>query len=132
EVGRRAGERTVRRVNPIKLASETMPVVFDPRIASGLIGHLIGAITGSSIARKSSFLLDARGKQIFSPGITIREEPHRQRGLRSRPMDGEGLPTRSLDIVADGVLTTWLMESASARQLGEQPTGHASRGISGP
>lgn len=132
EVGRRAGERTVRRINPIKLASETMPVVFDPRIASGLIGHLIGAITGSSIARKSSFLLDARGKPVFAPGVTIREEPLRLRGLRSRPMDGEGLPTRTLDIVSDGVLTTWLMESASARQLGEQPTGHASRGISGP
>lgn len=132
EVGRRAGERAVRRVNPVKLASETMPVVYDPRIASGLVGHLIGAITGASIARKSSFLLDARGKPVFAPGVTIREEPLRQRGLRSRPMDGEGLPTRTLDIVSDGVLTTWLMDSASARQLGEQPTGHASRGISGP
>jgi len=131
-VGRRAAERTVRRLNPIKLSSEVMPVVFDPRLASGLVGHLIGAITGSSIARKSSFLLDARGKQIFAPGITIREEPLRRRGLRSRPMDGEGLPTRTLDIVSDGVLTTWLMDSASARQLGEKPTGHGSRGISGP
>ena len=131
-IGRRAGERTVQRIDPIKLASETMPVVFDPRLASGLVGHLIGAITGSSIARKSSFLLDARGKPVFAPGVTIREEPLRQRGLRSRPMDGEGLPTQALDIVSDGVLTTWLMESASARQLGERPTGHASRGTSGP
>lgn len=131
-VGRRAAERTVKRINPIKLASETMPVVYDPRIASSLVGHLISAITGSSIARRSSFLLDRRGTQVFSEGVTIREEPLRQRGLRSRPIDGEGLSTRPLDIVADGMLSTWLLESASARQLGELPTGHASRGTSGP
>lgn len=131
-IGQRAGARTVRRLNPVKLKSQTMPVVFDPRVASSLVSHLIGAITGSSIARKSSFLLDRRGTAVFAPGVFLREEPHRVRGLRSRPMDAEGLPTRERAIIEDGVLTTWLMETASARQLGEQPTGHASRGTSGP
>lgn len=131
EIGRRAGERAVKRLNPGKLASGPMPVVFDPRVGSSLIGHLAGAITGAAIARKTSFLLGKRGERIFAPGITIRDDPHRLRGLRSRAFDGEGLPTAPIDIVADGVLQTWLLDSASARQLGEQPTGHATRGGSG-
>jgi PmbA protein len=108
-----------------------MPVVFDPRVGSSLIGHLAGAITGAAIARKTSFLLGKRGERIFAHGITIRDDPHRLRGLRSRAFDGEGLPTLPMNIVADGVLQTWLLDSASARQLGEAPTGHASRGGSG-
>lgn len=131
-IGTRAGERAVKRLNPAKLASGRMPIVFDPRVGSGFLGHLVGAITGSSIARKTSFLLDARGKQVFGKGIVVRDDPHRPRGLRSKPFDGEGLPTRPLAIIDDGVLTGWLMDSASARQLGEQPTGHASRGTNGP
>lgn len=131
-IGRRAGERAVRRLNPVKLKSGAMPIVFDPRVGAGLLGHLIGAITGSAIARKTSFLLDARGGQVFGKGITIRDDPHRPRGLRSKPFDGEGLPTAPLAIIDDGVLTGWLLDSASARQLGERPTGHASRGVSGP
>jgi PmbA protein len=130
-IGQRAGERAVKRLNPGKLASGPMPVVFDPRVGSSLIGHLAGAITGSAIARKTSFLLGKRGTQIFAPGVTIRDDPHRPRGLRSRMFDGEGLPTLPIDIVADGVLQTWLLDSASARQLGEAPTGHATRGGSG-
>jgi PmbA protein len=130
-IGRRAGERAVARLNPGKLASGPMPVVFDPRVGTSLLGHLAGAITGTAIARKTSFLLGKRGTRIFAPGITIRDDPHRIRGLRSRAFDGEGLPTAASDIVADGVLTTWLLDSASARQLGEQPTGHAVRGGSG-
>ena len=131
-VGRRAGERTVARLDPVKLASGPLPVVFDPRVGPSLLGHLIGAITGSSIARRTSFLLDALGTQVFAPGVTVRDDPHRLRGLRSRPFDGEGLPTAPSDIVADGKLTGWLIDSASARQLGLAPTGHAARGIGGP
>jgi PmbA protein len=131
EIGARAGKRAVDRLNPGKLASGALPVVFDPRVGSSLIGHLAGAITGSSIARKTSFLLGKRGERIFAPGITIRDDPHRLRGLRSRAFDGEGLATLPMNVVADGVLQTWLLDSASARQLGEAPTGHASRGGSG-
>ena len=130
-IGARAGKRAVERVNPGKLASGPMPVVFDPRVGSSLLGHLAGAITGAAIARKTSFLLGKRGEQIFAHGITIRDDPHRLRGLRSRAFDGEGLATTPTNIVADGVLQTWLLDSASARQLGEVPTGHATRGGSG-
>jgi PmbA protein len=131
-IGLRAGERAVKRLNPGKLSSGALPVVYDPRVGAGLLGHLIGAITGSSIARRTSFLLDGLGTQIFAPGIVVRDDPLRLRGLRSKPFDGEGLPTAASEIIADGVLTGWLMDSASARQLGLQPTGHATRGISGP
>jgi PmbA protein len=131
-IGREAGERAVARLDPARLPSGAMPVVFDPRVGAGLIGHLLGAITGSAITRRTSFLLDHEGKAVFAPGITIRDDPHRPRGLRSRPFDGEGLPTRASDLVADGVLTGWLLDSASARQLGRTPTGHAVRGASGP
>ncbi len=131
-IGRRAAERTVARLNPIRIETGSLPVVFDPRIGGSLIGHLLGAITGSAIARKTSFLLDARGQRIFAPGIRIIDNPLRPRGLRSRPFDGEGLATHETAIIDDGILTGWLMESASARQLGEQPTGHATRGTSGP
>jgi PmbA protein len=131
-IGQRAGDRAVSRLNPGKLGSGAMPVLFDPRVGSSMLGHLTGAITGSSVARRTSFLLEKLGEQVFAKGITIRDDPHRPRGLRSRPFDGEGLPTAPRDIIADGVLTGWLMESASARQLGLEPTGHASRGVGGP
>jgi PmbA protein len=127
-IGRQAGERAVARVNPGRLASGMLPVVFDRRVAGGLLGHLVGAIAGSAITRKTSFLLDALGTQIFARGITIRDDPHRPHGLRSRPFDGEGLPVSPAALVADGVLETWLLDSAAARQLGLEPTGHASRG----
>ena len=130
-IGTRAGERTVKRVNPGSIKSGTMPVVFDPRVGSSLIGHLLGAISGSSIARKTSFLLDANGTALFDSSISVIDDPLRPRGLSSRSFDGEGLPTARRAIVENGVLTGWLMESASARQLGLQPTGHASRGVSG-
>jgi PmbA protein len=94
EIGRRAGERAVARLNPVRLPSGAMPVVFDPRVGASLLGHLVGAITGSAIARRTSFLLDMLGESLFSPGIVVVDDPHRPRGLRSRPFDGEGLPTR--------------------------------------
>jgi len=108
-----------------------MAVVFDPRVGASLLSHLIGAISGSAITRKTSFLLDRLGAMVFAPGITVRDDPHRPRGLRSKPFDGEGVATRAMDIIADGTLTSWLLDSASARQLGLQPTGHAARGVSG-
>lgn len=130
-VGRRAGERVVARLNPVRIDSGAMPVLFDPRVGGSLIVHLIGAISGAAIARRTSFLLDSLDTQLFAPDITILDDPLRPRGLRSRPFDGEGLPVAPLEIVADGRLTSWLLDSASARQLGLSPTGHAARGLSG-
>jgi PmbA protein len=131
-IGRRAGERAVRRLGPIKLDSAAMPIVYDPRVSATLIGHFVAAITGSSITRGTSFLKDAMGTAVFAPGLSIIDDPLRPRGLRSRSFDGEGLPVRRLALIDDGVLTGWLMDVASARQLGLQPTGHAQRGTSGP
>jgi PmbA protein len=107
-------------------------VVYDPRVASSLLGHLSGAINGASVARGTSFLKDKMGQRIFAPGITVIDDPRRPRGLRSRPFDGEGVPTAQRLIIEDGVLTTWLLDSRSARQLGLRTTGHASRGTSAP
>jgi PmbA protein len=121
-IGRRAGERAVARLNP---------VVFDKRVGATLLNHLIGAITGSAITRRTSFLLDRLGEALFARGVTVHDDPHRPRGLRSRPFDGEGLATAPTAIIDDGVLTRWLLDSASARQLGLQPNGHAARGIGG-
>jgi PmbA protein len=131
-VGKRAGERAVKRLKPRKVASQKVPVVFDPRVARGLLGHLIGAISGPAIARGTSFLKDKLGQPIFAKGITVREDPHRPRGLRSKPFDGEGIANRRRAIVEDGVLTTWLLDLASARQLGLKTTGHAARGTGSP
>jgi PmbA protein len=130
-IGREAGTRAVARLNPGKLASGAMPVVFDPRVGGSLLGHLVGAIAGPAITRKTSFLQNCLGKQVFAPGICVRDDPHRPHGLRSRPFDGEGLPVSPTLIVEDGMLETWLLDSASARQLGLEPTGHASRGGAG-
>ncbi|WP_404367421.1 TldD/PmbA family protein [Sphingomonas sp. MMS24-J45] len=130
-IGREAGERVVARVNPGRLASGPMTVVYDPRVGSSLLGHLIGAISGAAITRKTSFLLDALGTQVFARGVTVLDDPHRPHGLRSRPFDGEGLPVSPSTIIADGMLEEWLLDSASARQLGLEPTGHAARGVGG-
>src|SRR5690625_1534114 len=131
-VGWRAGERAVRRLRPRKPRTARLPVVFDPRISPGLLRSLAGAISGAAIARGTSFLKDKLGERIFAAGIEVVDEPHRRRGLRSRPFDGEGLATRRQAIIEDGVLTTWLLDLASARQLELAPTGHAARGVSGP
>lgn len=130
-VGIRAGQRAVARLNPVKVESGVMPVIFDPRVGSSLIGHLIGGMVGPAIARRSSFLLDSLGEQLFDAAVTIIDDPLLPRGLRSRPFDGEGLPVERRALIENGVLTSWLLDSASARQLGLQPTGHASRGGAG-
>ncbi|MGN6819711.1 MAG: TldD/PmbA family protein [Sphingomonas sp.] len=130
-IGREAGERAVARLDPGKVASGPMPVLFDPRVGASLIGHLTGAIAGASIARGTSFLLGKLGERVFAEGISIIDDPLRPQGLRSRPFDGEGLAVSSTTLIDDGMLTTWLLDSASARQLGLEPTGHAARGGAG-
>ncbi len=131
-VGRGAGERAVRRLGPRKAPSAQVPIVYDPRVARGLISHLASAIRGPAIARGTSFLKDRLNQPVFAPGVTVTDDPRRARGLRSKPFDGEGVATARRDIVADGVLTTWLLDQRSARQLGLGATGHASRGASSP
>lgn len=131
EIGQIAGNRAIARLKPGRLKSGPLPVVFDPRVGGSLIGHLTGAMSGNAIARRASFLLDRDGAQLFKPGITIVDDPLRMRGLSSRPFDGEGLPVARRELVTDGSLTGWLMDSAAARQLGGTPTGHAVRGAGG-
>jgi len=129
-VGRTAGERTVERLNPRKVESKRVPVVFDRRVAGSLVGHLAGAINGAAVARKTSFLKDRLGERLFKPGIEVLDDPQRRRGLRSRPFDAEGVATRRLAVVADGVLASWFLDCATARELGLATTGHAQRGVS--
>lgn len=130
-IGKEAGERAISRLNPVDFKSGAMPVVYDPRVGNSLLGHFVGAIAGAAIARKTSFLLDALDTQVFDSALSIIDCPHRKRGLRSKAFDGEGLPTAKTKLIDNGRLTQWLLESASARQLGLQPTGHASRGVGG-
>ena len=131
EIGRRAGERAVARLNPIRPKPGKYPVLFDPRVSSTLLGHFASAITGSSVARKTSFLQDKLGARVFAEGVTIVDDPLRIRGHCSRAFDGEGDRVSRQQLVSDGVLKQWIADSASARQLGIQPTGHAARGVGG-
>jgi PmbA protein len=130
KIGQLAGERAVRRLNPRKVETRRVPVVFDPRIAGSLVGHLASAINGASIARKTSFLKDRMGERLFRAGIRIMDDPLRKRGLRSRPFDGEGIAGRPLAVIEDGVLKSWFLDSATARELSLATTGHAARGVS--
>src|SRR5438067_8802637 len=132
EIGRSAGERAVKRLGAKKMPTCRCSVVFDPRVARGFISHLLGAISGPAIARGTSFLKDRLGERIFPEAITIIDDPHRQRGLRSKPFDGEGIANRRRAIIDQGVLTTWLLDLRSARQLGLTTTGHAARGTASP
>ncbi|HWA60205.1 MAG TPA: TldD/PmbA family protein [Caulobacteraceae bacterium] len=131
-IGAEAGRRAVSSLGARKIASTTAPVIFENRVAMSLIGPLIGAISGPSVARGVSFLKDRLGQQLFARGVVIRDDPHRARGLGSSPFDDEGVANRPMDLIDDGVLTTWLMNTSSARQLGLETTGHASRGLAGP
>jgi PmbA protein len=130
EVGRAAGERAVSRLNPRKVTTRRVPIVFEPRVAGSLVGHLAGAINGSAVARKTSFLRDKLGEQLFPPGIRIWDDPLRARGLRSRPFDAEGVAGAARAMIDDGVLTSLFLDSATARELGLATTGHAHRGVS--
>jgi PmbA protein len=132
KIGRTAGERAVARLNPRKISSQTAPILFDRRIATSLIGHLLGAINGSAIARGTSFLKNDLGKSLFNANVNIVDDPLRKRGLASRPTDGEGLPTKRMNIIDKGLLTSWILDLRSARQLKLPPTGHGSRGLASP
>ncbi|WP_312598793.1 metallopeptidase TldD-related protein, partial [Brevundimonas sp.] len=132
QIGRTAGERAVARVGPRKIASTTAPVIFDNRMAGQIVSPALGAISGPSIARGTSFLKDRLGQRVFAPGVTLIDDPFRPRGMGSTPFDDEGVAVERRALFDDGVLTTWLLNSASARQLGLETTGHASRGLAGP
>jgi len=131
-VGRSAAERTLKRLNPRKVSTQSVPVIYDPRVSNSIVGHLAGAINGISIARGTSFLKDKMGQRIFAAGIRIVDDPHIVRGVRSKPFDGEGVANRAMNLIEDGELRTWLLDSAAARQLGLTTTGHAARGTGGP
>ena len=131
-IGRQAGERAVRRLNPRKVKSGPTPVIFDPRVSNGLLGHLAGSVNGAAVARGTSFLRDKMDEKIFADGIVIVDDPHRKAGLASRPFDGEGVANRRMSVVEDGRLITWLLDTATGHQLGMKSTGHASRGASSP
>ncbi|MBS9439646.1 metalloprotease PmbA [Photorhabdus noenieputensis] len=124
-VGQECARRALSRLSPRKLPTMKAPVLFAAEVATGLFGHLVGAISGSSIYRKSSFLLDHLGKQILPSWLTIEERPHLLAGLASSPFDSEGVSTSNRDIIKDGVLQTWLLTSYSACKLGMASTGHA-------
>ena len=124
-VGRRAAERTVRRLDARKLDTTQAPVLFDATLAGGLISHFIGAVSGGALYRKSSFLLDSLGTQVFSPNFNLREAPHVLRGLSSAPFDDEGVATATREVVSGGVVQGYFLGTYSARKLGMQSTGNA-------
>ncbi len=132
KIGSEAGERSVLRLNPTKVKSGPAPVVFEQRVANSMLRHLAQSISGSSIARKTSFLRNQKEKLVFNQEITIIDDPHRSRGLISRPFDDEGAKTKKMILVKDGILQSWILSSDSARQLGMTTTGHAQRSISTP
>ncbi|MDX2484337.1 MAG: TldD/PmbA family protein [Pseudodonghicola sp.] len=132
DIGQRAGERAVARLGARKPSTGQFPVLFDERIASSLIGHLLGATNGAAIARGSSWLKDDLGKLVLPEQLSVIENPHRPRIGGSRPFDAEGLPTRERAIVENGILTGWTLDLASARKLGMASTGNAARGVSSP
>ena len=131
-LGAEAGRRAAGRLGARKIASTTAPVIFENRLAASLLGPLVGGVSGPSIARGTSFLKDKLGQGVFAKGIFITDDPHRRRGLGSSPFDDEGVENGPTSLIDDGVLTTWLLNSSSARQLGLATTGHASRGLAGP
>lgn len=130
KIGRSAGERAVRRLNPRKAKTATVDVVFDPRVARGIVSHLAGAINGASVARKTSFLRDSMGKQIAAKGIVVSDEPLKPRGQASRPFDGEGVEGEKLLMVEDGVLKHWFLSTSAALELGLTTNGRGSRSAS--
>ena len=130
QIGKSAGEKAVARLNPRKVSTRKVPVIFDSHISGSIVGHLVSAINGAAIARKTSFLKDKLGEQIFGAGINIIDDPLRRRGLRSRPFDAEGVAGQRMALIENGVLKTWLLDSATARELNMATTGHAGRSAS--
>ncbi len=132
DIGVEAGKRAVQRLGARKIASTTAPVIFENRLASSLIGPLIGAISGAAVARGVSFLKDRLGQQLFARGVALIDDPHVRRGLGSSPFDDEGVANGRTAIIDDGILTTWLLNTGTAKQLDMTTTGHAARGLAGP
>lgn len=132
DIGQRAAERSCARLNPRKIKSQKAPVIFDQRVSASLVGHLLGALSGSAIARGTSFLRNDMGQAIMGNGIQIVDDPLRKRGLRSAGFDGEGAPMKPLSLIEDGVLCNWLLDLATAKQLGLTSNARAGRGIGGP
>lgn len=132
DIGRTAGDRAVRKLNARKMPSCKVPIIFDPRVARGLVSHFLGSINGASVARGTTFLKNAMDTDVFAPGIQIIEDPHRQRGLRSKPCDAEGLANQKRSLIDNGRLTSWILDLRSARQLNLAPTGHAARSTGSP
>jgi len=129
EIGRRAGERAVRRLDPRQAETgQNVTVVFDPRVARGFVGHIAGAINGAAVARKTSFLRDRMGTQVLTSGLNITDDPLKVRGSGSRPFDGEGVKGEKLVVIEDGVLKHWFLSSSAARELGLHTNGRGSRG----
>ncbi len=132
DIGQTAGTRVVKKLGARKVPSQKVPIVFDPRVARGLVSSFLSAINGASVARGTTFLKNAMNTEIFARHVTIVEDPHRDRGLRSKPCDAEGLPNGRRNLIDRGVLTSWILDLRSARQLKLAPTGHAARGPGGP
>jgi PmbA protein len=130
-IGKQAAERTLKRLNPQKVSSATLPIVFDPRVGRSLLSSFASSINGHAIARGTSFLKECLGEKIFSSNITIMDDPLRQRGLASRPFDAEGIAAKTLTLVKDGILQSWLLDIGTAAQLELTTTGHASRSLGG-
>ncbi|WP_350333087.1 TldD/PmbA family protein [Coralliovum pocilloporae] len=131
-IGRNAGERAIRRLNPRKIETQSAAVLYDRRAATGLVGHFASAINGGAIARGTSFLKDRMGQQLFADDVMITDDPRRKRGLASKPFDGEGFAAEALTLIDKGCLTTWLLDSATAHELGLKTNGRAARGGSAP
>ena len=131
-IGEEAGRRAAGRLGARKIASTTAPVIFENRLAISLLSAMVGAVSGPAIARGTSFLKDKLGQAVFARGVTVTDDPHKLRGLGSSPFDDEGVANAPINLIDDGILTTWLLNSSSARQLGLSTTGHASRGLAGP
>ena len=131
QIGRRAGERAVRRINPRKVDTRTTSIIYEPRAARSLVGHFAGAVNGAAVARKTSFLRDRMGERVFAPGITITDDPLKPRATGSRPFDGEGLPVAPLSMIEDGVLNAWFLDGPTARELGLETNARAARAGSG-
>src|SRR5690606_3612550 len=127
-IGRKAGERAVKRLGAVKAKTGPVDVVFDPRVARGIAGHLAGASNGASVARKTSFLRDMMGKQVASTGINVIDDPLRIRGQASRPFDGEGVQGERLAMVEKGVLNHWFLSTSAGRELGLRTNGRGARG----
>jgi PmbA protein len=127
DIGRNAGERAVKRVGPKKVDTQTVTAVYDPRVARGILGHLAGAINGSAVARKTSFLKDRMGQQVANAAITVVDDPLKSRGQGSRPFDGEGVPGSAMTMVEEGVLNNWFLSTSIASELGLETNGRGAR-----